>query len=428
MVHMQGVIVGPVTSGTVVDPRSVVSLVSRLRATQGQDNPYPIYAKFREMGDVVPTPWGAQFLTTYEICDTVLRDKRWKALDGEWRARQGDQKRWSAPASRELGEALQGINPPHHTRQRRALGNLFDRHTVGRLYAPLGGIVDELLDGLAERMRDGEADFAELVSERLPVAAIGEWLGIPRADHELLVSLTHGQAYAQELLPSASQLAIANTATLGLREYFTGLIRDRRATMGDDVLSRWIRVWDELEPDRDQADETLYYLAMFIVIAALETTSTVLSSMIWTLDQHPDQLSLLRRNPDEVPAAVEEALRYDPPVHVTTRAAGEDMDLAGVSVARDQLIHIVIASANHDPARNDNPDTFDLRRKGGHLTHLSFGGGIHYCIGAGLARLEATLLLERVIKRFPTLRVSAPPEWEPRVAFRRVRALYVVDG
>lgn len=276
-------------------------------------------------------------------------------------------------------------------------------------------------------MRDGEADFAELVSERLPVAAVCHWLGIPQADHELLVSLTHGQAYAQELLPSASQLAIANAATLGLREYFTGLIAERRTTLGDDVLSGWIRTWDELEPDRDAADETLYYLAMFIVIAALETTSTVLSSMIWTLDQHPDQLALLRRNPDLVSQAVEEALRYDPPVHVTTRAAGEDMELRGVPISRDQLIHIMIASANHDPARNEDPGTFDLRRQGGRLTHLAFGGGIHYCIGAGLARLEANLLLDRVVRRFPTLRVSAPPEWEPRVAFRRVRALHVVD-
>ncbi|MFB4197395.1 cytochrome P450 [Streptomyces carpaticus] len=239
--------------------------------------------------------------------------------------------------------------------------------------------------------------------------------------------MTHGQAYAQELLPSASQLAIANAATLGLREYFTGLIAERRTTLGDDVLSGWIRTWDELEPDRDAADETLYYLAMFIVIAALETTSTVLSSMIWTLDQHPDQLALLRRNPDLVSQAVEEALRYDPPVHVTTRAAGEDMELRGVPISRDQLIHIMIASANHDPARNEDPGTFDLRRQGGRLTHLAFGGGIHYCIGAGLARLEANLLLDRVVRRFPTLRVSAPPEWEPRVAFRRVRALHVVD-
>ncbi|MGK5530823.1 cytochrome P450 [Streptomyces sp. URMC 129] len=380
------------------------------------------------MGEVVPAPWGAFLLTTYDVCDHVLRSKSWVALDSEWRARQGEGNRWAAPASRELGRALQGLNPPQHTRFRRSVGHIFDRATLARLHDPVTRAVDALLDRLALRMRDGEANFAELVAEELPVTSMGLWLDLPPADYPLLRELTHHQVYAQELLPSASQIALSNAATLGLRDYFGELVRERRRKPGTDVVSRWLRTWDELEEgDRDAADEAVYLLTMFLVIAAQETTSTLLSSMIWTLDQHPDQLNWLRGNPQEIPGALEEILRYDAPVHLTTRAAAEDTVLAGVPIAKDQLVHTLIASANHDPARTTDPETFDIRRQGRHLSHLAFGGGIHYCIGAGLARLQAHILLDAVLRRFPTLRVSAPPVWEPRVAFRRMTTLQVVD-
>ncbi|MET7936577.1 cytochrome P450 [Streptomyces sp. NPDC005322] len=317
------------------------------------------------------------------------------------------------------------MNPPHHTRQRRSLGNIFDRATLNALHAPVARMADELLDRLAERLRTaGEADFATVVGEELPVATIGHWLKLPRADHELLRSLTHGQAYAQELLPSASQLTQANAAARGLRDYFTAVVQERRQALGDDVLSDWIRTWDAIEPDRAVADETLYHLVMFIVIASLETTSTLLSNMVWLLDQHPRQLQWLRSHPEGIPQAVEEVLRYDPPIHLTTRVATEDTVLSGFRISRDDIVHVMIGAANHDPAHMADPDTFDIWRT---ASHLGFGGGIHYCLGAALARLEARVLLSGLIRRFPTLRVVSPPVWEPRVAFRRLTALHVVE-
>jgi cytochrome P450 len=385
-----------------------------------------VYAELRGMGEVVPAPWGARLLMSYEVCDRVLRDRTWITLDEPWRVRQGGT-RWTAPASRELGRVLQGLNPPEHTRHRRSIGNVFGRNVLLQLTGPVQRQTERCLDDLAAHLREGEADFAALVGERLPVAAIAHWLDLPEADHALLTSLAHRQAYAQELLPTASQVQLANEATAGLREYFGAVIRDRRRSPRNDVISSWLRVWDEMEPDRAAADEAVYLLTMFIVIAALETTSTVLSGMVWTLDQHPDQLRWLRDHPDRVPDALEEILRYDPPVHVTTRAAGEDTVLGGVPIDKDQLVHVVIASANRDPSRNPDPDTLDLRREPRHLSHLAFGGGIHYCVGAALARLEASVLLAALLRRFPTLRVASPPVWEPRVAFRRLTALPVVD-
>ncbi|ONK10045.1 cytochrome P450 [Streptomyces sp. MP131-18] len=379
------------------------------------------------MGDVVPAPWGAHFLTTYEVCDQVLRSKTWAALDDDWRARQQAGSRWQAPASRELGHVLQGLNPPEHTRHRRSVGNIFDRNTLTRLRGPVTDIVNRLLDNLTDHMRDGEADFSALVSEELTIAVMGHWLGMPNEDHATVRSFSHAHLYAQELLPSPSQMAAADAGAVGMRDYFTGLVRDRRAHLGDDVLSGWIRTWDELEPDRERADEAVYFLAMFIVGAALETTSMLLNNLVVLLDQHPRQRNWLREHPEEVPRAVEEILRYDPPVHVTTRVAGEDTVLAGVPFRADELVHVLIASANRDPASVSDPDVFDIRRSGRSLSHLAFGGGVHYCIGAGLARLQAQVLLDALLRRFPSLRVSSPPQWEPRVAFRRLAALHVVD-
>ncbi len=377
------------------------------------------------MGDVVPAPWGGYLLLSYEICDQVLRSRKWATFDAAWRVRQGEGTRWSAPAAQMLSHTLQGLNPPVHTQQRRSLGNVFDRGTLDDLRGPVTRLTDGLLDRLAGQLRaSGEADFSAIVGEELPVATMAHWLGLPAADHDLLRSLTHGQAYAQELLPSASQLAQANAAAAGLRDYFTAVIRERRKALGIDVLSQWIRIWDEIEPDRDRADETLYHLVMFIVIASLETTSTLLSNTVWLLDQHPRQLSWLRARPELAASAVEEVLRYDPPIHLTTRVATEDTVLGGFHIARDEVVHVMLAAANHDRAHIVEPDSFDITRTGG---HLGFGGGIHYCIGAALARLEATVLLESLIRRFPTLRVTAPPTWEPRVAFRRLTALHVAE-
>ncbi|MDT0344352.1 cytochrome P450 [Streptomyces litchfieldiae] len=379
------------------------------------------------MGDVVPAPWGAHLLTTFDVCDQVLRGKTWLALDSDWRARQEAGSRWTSPSSEELGHVLQGLNPPEHTRHRRSVGNIFDRKTLHRLRGPLTRIVDRLLDDLAEKLRDGEADFSAVVSEELTIAAMGHWLGIPEADYATVRSYSHAHLYAQELLPSPSQLVSANAGMRGMRHYFTGLVRDRRANLGDDVLSGWIRAWDLLEPDREVADESVYYLAMFITGAALETTSTLLSNLVLIFDQHPDQRDWLRENPHRVPEAVEEVLRYDAPVHVTTRVAGEDTMLGGVLIKRDEIVHALIASANHDPSRVPDADVFDIRRSSPSLSHLAFGGGVHYCIGAGLARLEGQVLLESLLRRFPRLRLSQPPVWEPRVAFRRLSALHVVE-
>ncbi|WP_202036480.1 cytochrome P450 [Streptomyces mexicanus] len=398
-----------------------VSLFSRLRTEQGQANPFPLYAELRSKGEVIAAPWGGHIVTSYELCDQILRSRNWLEPDADWRERQGTGTRWGAPSSREMSKTLPALNPPEHTRVRRSAG-MFDRGTLKQLRAPVSHITRRLLDSLAERLQDGEADFHALVSEELPVATIGHWLKLPTADFPRLRALTHDQVFTQELLPSASQLALSDAATAELRVYFTDLVHERRRQPGDDPVSRWITVWDTLESDRDRADEAVYLLALFVLLAGLETTSTLLSTATLLLLEHPRQWDRLAVQPDLVPAAVEEALRYDPPTHVISRVAAKDCVLGGVEVREDEMAHLMVAAAHRDPAKHEDPELFNLHRK---PAHLAFSGGIHYCLGAPLARLEAQTLLHQLVTRFPRLALARRPSWAPRVAFRRLLNLDV---
>ncbi|MFB7075156.1 cytochrome P450, partial [Streptomyces sp. NPDC056290] len=228
--------------------------------------------------------------------------------------------------------------------------------------------------------------------------------------------------FTQELLPNASQLARSDTAMAELRTYFLSLVRERRRHPGDDPVSHWIATWDQIEPDQDKADEAVYFLALFVLLAALETTSTLLSTMTLRLVEDPGRWTRLLQQPDLVPSFVEESLRHDPPTHVISRIAAQDTFLAGTAVAAGEMVHLMVGAAHRDPERYSRPDVFDPERN---PSHLAFSWGIHYCLGAPLARLEAQTLLRHTITRLPRLTLVRRPAQAPRVAFRRLLNLDV---
>jgi cytochrome P450 len=397
------------------DRRASASLFSRLRTAKGQADPFPIYEELLSRGEVSPAPWGGSLVTSFAMCDQVLRSRDWLEPDKRWRERQGSGTRWNASSSREMSNTLAALNPPDHTRARRAAGT-FDRATVERIGRSVSRTTDQLLSVLAEQLRDGEADFSALVGEELPVATIGDWLGLPAADWPRLRDLTHDQVFTQELLPSASQLAASDAATAELRTYFMDLVKDRRAHPGEDPVSRWIQSWDSMEPDRDKADEAVYFLVLFVLLAALETTATLLTTMTLLLVENPARWDQVADRPDLVPAFVEETLRYDPPTHVISRVAAADCVLGGMEIRKDEMVHLMVGAAHRDPAKHKEPEIFDPTRP---PAHLAFSGGIHYCLGAPLARLEAQTLLRQLIRRLPRLTLVRRPTMAPRVAFRR---------
>ncbi|MEV5874595.1 cytochrome P450 [Streptomyces sp. NPDC052101] len=413
-----------VIRGITTDRRAVIPLLRRLRSDEGQANPLPVWDELRALGEVVPAPWGGYFVTGFDTCSEILRGRNWLVPDFAWQERRSDMTRWQDPATREMTRTLSRLNPPEHTFRRRALGNLFDRDTLEIMRPRITAHVTGLLDRLDLALRaHGEADFVATVGDQLPVHTVGQWLGIPAEHYPRILDFTHRQVHAQELIPTRSELAISAQATLEMQDFFTGLVAHRRAHPGDDVLTGWIRYWDAQYPDdRAAADQLLYDLTMFITIASLETTTTLLTNAVWFVTQDPARADWLRRHPEHVDDAIDEALRYDPPIHLNSRFAADDTVLAGVPIAKDTTVHVLYGAANHDPRRNPDPQVFDIRRKGGHLT---FGGGAHYCLGTALARLEARILLTQLLDRFPTLRPAAGPTYANRMVFRRLTSLKV---
>jgi cytochrome P450 len=378
----------------------------------------------RALGEVFAAPWGGHVVTPYELCDSVLRDRRnFLELGAGWRRRQGEATRWTAPSSRAMAKVLVNLNGEEHTRVRRVVGAMFDRQTLDTLLTPVRRITDRLLDRLGERLAAGEADLHELVSEPLPMATIGHWLELPPTDYSLMNDLAHKMAYTQELVPSASRLAESDEAIAMLRAYFLNIIAERRRRPGEDPISRWIAAWDRIEPNPELADEHVYDLSFFVLISALETTGALLSQVVLHLLEHPAQWDWLTHHPQDVPGAVEESLRYDPAIHLVTRYARVDTEVAGVPVRADETVHLVLAAANRDPARYEDPDSFNIHRPP--APHLAFSAGAHYCMGAPLARCEAQALLRGLLERFPRLTLARTPQWSPRVVFRRPLSLPV---
>ncbi|MER5486862.1 cytochrome P450 [Streptomyces sp. NPDC002812] len=401
-----------------VDRRALTAIFSRLRTEAGQSDPLPIYRQLANMGEPIPAPWGGYIVTSYELCDQILRDKAWSVPDADWRT--SHSARWNSPASQQMAASLPMLNPPQHTKERRSLGSLFPHSSLAVLRPSVERAVDRLLTDFTDQLRHGPADFHTLVSEELPIITIGEWMGIPAADYGLLRSLTHDQVFAQELFPTPSQLALSDSATRELRAYFAELIRARRKNPGNDPVSAWLRAWDELEPDRDRADKAVHALALFMILAALETTSHVLSTSVRLLLEHPEHLEPLRRDPELIPDAVDEVLRYDAPIHMISRVASTETRIGDTLVPAGQMVQLMVGAAHHDPARYPDPHRFSLRRG---ASHLAFGAGIHYCAGNALARLETVTLLTSLLGRSIRPRLSGPTRWAPRVAFRRITSL-----
>ncbi|MFI9802001.1 MULTISPECIES: cytochrome P450 [unclassified Streptomyces] len=324
-----------------------------------------------------------------------------------------------------MNETLPMQNPPEHTRLRRFLGNMFNGGVLDSLRPVIQRAVQRQLDHYMNRLREGPADFVTHVSEEIPVVTIGEWMEIPRADYGLLRALTHDQVYTQELFPTASEIEVSDAATARLRFYFADLVQERRRKPGTDPVSLWIQRWDAIEPERDTADSTIHSIAIFMILAALETTSHLLANVVRLLLEHPDQLAQLQENDELIPDAIEEVLRYDAPIHMISRVAAEPTELAGAAINAGEIVHLMVGSAHHDPTHYREPHLFDVRRRlGGPAGHLSFGAGIHYCLGSTLARLEAEVLLKALLPLpLSRLQIAAPPQWAPRVAFRRMTTL-----
>lgn len=255
----------------------------------------------------------------------------------------------------------------------------------------------------------------------LPVIVIAELLGVPAADRWKFRAWSGAMVAAMDEYIDEAVAERASAATGEIWEYLKHIIRERRRDLGDDLLSALIRARDS--GDR-LSEQELVAMAVLLLVAGHETTVNLIGNGTYALLQHPDQLALLRREPQRAPHAVEELLRYDAPVQMTSRLAAVDVPLGEKLIRRGQQVRVMIGAANRDPQVNPFPDRLDIAREAVH--HLGFGGGIHYCLGAPLARREAQIALTTLLEQAPRLRLQGEaPQYRRGVVFRGLQSLPV---
>ncbi|MGW3100524.1 cytochrome P450 family protein [Streptomyces sp. NPDC001100] len=376
-------------------------------------DPHPVYARLRERGPVhlvrLPEPeerhvtW---LIVGYEEARAALADPRL--------AKDGSRIGVTFLDEELIGKYLLSADPPQHTRLRGLVTRSFTMRRVEELRPRVQQITDELLDAMLPL---GRADLVEALSYPLPITVICELLGVPDMDRAEFRKLS-----TEAVAPTSS--GSEYDAFVRLAEYLGNLIEDkRRAGPSGDLLSDLIRTTAE-DGDRLSPQE-LRGMAFVLLIAGHETTVNLLTSGVHALLTHPDQLAALRADMTLLDGAIEEMLRYEGPVeNGTFRFAAESLDIAGTRIVRGDAVMIGLTAADRDAGRFPAPDRFDIRRDS--RGHLAFGHGIHYCLGAPLARLEARTAIRTLLERAPGLALEGPPgDWLPGMLMRGMRSLPV---
>ncbi|MEV2211005.1 cytochrome P450 [Streptomyces sp. NPDC050997] len=385
-------------------------------------HPYPAYAELRERGRVLRYEPTDQWLVSHHAdVSALLRDRR-LGRTYQHRFTHEDFGRTAPPPEHEPFHTLNDhgmldLEPPDHTRIRRLVSKAFTPRTVERLRPYVHGLAGELVSALVEA---GGGDLLTDVAEPLPVAVIAEMLGIPEADRAPLRPWSADICGMYELNPSQETAARAVRASVEFSDYLRELIAARRREPGDDLISGLIAAHDE--GDR-LTEQEMISTAVLLLNAGHEATVNATVNGWWALFRNPDQLAALRADHSLVPSAVEELMRYDTPLQLFERWVLDDIEIDGTVIPRGAEIAMLFGSANHDPAVFRDPERLDLTREDN--PHISFSAGIHYCIGAPLARIELAASMTALLEKAPTLSLTAEPVRKPNFVIRGLEGLSV---
>ncbi|ADV67574.1 cytochrome P450 family protein [Deinococcus maricopensis] len=380
-------------------------------------DPYPTYAHFRDTQPVrretLPDGRPLWLVTRYDDVIAAFKDPRLvknpasamppEALSQLPRGRE---------AFRVLSHHMLSSDPPDHTRLRRLVSRAFTPRYVEQMRPRVQAIADDLIDRMAE---GNQGDLIEQLAFPLPITVISDMLGVPHEDRERFRTWSNIIVSVNPFEPQTFQSTADDL--VAFTQYFRDLIAEKRARPTDDLTSELIHATDE--GDALNEDELLSMMFLLLV-AGHETTVNLIGNGTLALLTHPDQLAHLRADPTLIESAVEELLRYDGPVETSTmRWAAEDVQLGGATIPRGEAVLVVIASADRDPERFKRPEDLDITRAMNR--HVAFGHGIHYCLGAPLARLEGQVAIGTLLQRFPDLRLDVRPEelqWRPGMLIR----------
>jgi len=380
-------------------------------------NPYPFYRALREEDPVHQSPLGFWVCTRYDDAVMILRDPRF--------GREGMAKLMETRLglTQDMSRARDMLfqDPPDHTRLRALVSRAF----TPRVVEVMRPHVQEIVDGLLDRVEESRAmDVIEDLAYPLPVTVICEMLGVPASDQAIFKTWSTDIARSLDagILPADSDaIPRGREARLALAEYFRALIATRRKDPKPDLLSALIAAEEE---GNKLSEGELVSTCMLLLIAGHETTVNLIGNGLFALLQHPDQLRALRDDPALIQTGVEELLRFDGPVQRTGRMTTAEVEIGGKHIPKDSVVVSVIGAANRDPKQFADPDRLDVSRKDNR--HIAFGFGIHFCLGAPLARLEGQIALGTLLRRMPKLAlVSIVPEWRESSTLRGLKSLPV---
>ena len=380
-------------------------MLTALAMPEGRADPYPLYERLRAIGPAVTAPDGTLVVTGYRECSMLLRDHRLHKTPERRLAASGYPQWQDRPALRLMFGSIMMLNPPVHTRLRRLVSACLTARVAG-----LRPAVERIVADTCEQIA-GDSDFVTGFAFPLPVTVIGELLGIPAADRPMFAELVQDWSTVLEVLtPQAVDRADAAASIVA--GYLADLATQRRDHPADDLISAMAAGGG----DKLTADE-LVTMAALLLKAGTETTTGLLSNGLVALLSHPDQAARLRAEPFLAIPAVEELLRYDSPVQMLSgRCAPDDLTIAGFDLSDGQRVLAMVGAANRDAAVFSDPDRLTLDRA--QQAPLSFGGGIHYCLGAPLARLEAQIAFPALLTRFPRLALAGEPVSREGTALR----------
>ncbi len=382
-------------------------------------DPYPHFAAARAQA---PVQWhdglGLWLAFGHAEANAVLRDRR---LGRIWTDREPAERFGSFNLIHR--NAILEMEPPDHTRLRRLISSAFARGHVERLRPWVQQQADELVGEMVEESAGGTpVDLFTGMAEQLPVAVIAELLGVPAADRPLLRPWSNAIVKMYEYGRTAAVEDAAEAAAGEFVAYLRDLAAQRRRAPGEDLLTHLVTARDS-DGDRLTEDE-LVTTCVLLLNAGHEATVNVTGNGLLALLQHPDQLARLRTDPAGLPVAIEELMRFDPPLQLFERTATEEVGVGGVTVARGQKVAALLGSANRDPAVFAGPDRLDVGRTDN--PHISFGAGVHFCIGAPLARVELQASFTALLGRTSTIELPGAPRRRPEFVIRGLAELPIV--
>ena len=396
-----------IRSGAAYDPLS-------RRVTQ---NPYPTYGALRTHSPVhLSLLMDVWVLTRYTDIHRVLADTQRFSNNPHMRSKKRRRPAALPPGPDDYSGLL--VDPPHHTRLRKVVNKGFTRQAVQALEPRVRAHMTRLLD---EIQNPASFDFIQAVAQRLPMILITEVLGIPAKDRPKFEVWSKQRARLLELTVSRADREVAMKAIQGMSEYFRPLVKSRRTQPREDLIS--LLAQDGEEDEYLTRDEAVDMLAVLLV-AGNETTANLIGNGMLALLQHEDQLERLREDKSAIGAAVEEMLRYDGPVQVDFRIAREDCEIGGTPIRQGEGLILLLGAANRDPEVFERAEEFDITRGG--PSHLAFGRGIHHCVGAPLARLQACMAIEMILDRFEMIRLlEDQPKFRNNAVMRGLKSLEI---